>query len=162
EAVLALRTDIRTGEPKQKQAAATTLVKLWMTLVRHRGRAPADKPAAEPELSPFQRFCGNLEKLSDPELRELLDDLRAHDDGIQSKRNRPPPEDGPGESGTPVPRPQGPRPSDGGCSIDPAGVRPSGQPGVSNPGNGTAAPTSDHGPASHLSRSREQPACGRR
>src|SRR5262249_15860221 len=47
EAVLALRADIRGDDPKLKQAAANMLLRLWMTLVRHRGRAPAGKPAAE-------------------------------------------------------------------------------------------------------------------
>jgi hypothetical protein len=57
EAVLALRTDIRTGQPKEVQSAGNMLVKLWMTLVRHYGRAPAGRRAEAPELSPWLRYC---------------------------------------------------------------------------------------------------------
>src|SRR5262249_8346526 len=118
DALLALRADIRGDDPKLKQAAANMLLRLWMTLVRHRGRAPAGKPAAEPELSPWLRYCANIEKMSDAELEEMLaycDEERDRERELKAKENKPPGDDGPGASGTPVPRPGGPKPSGGGC-----------------------------------------------
>src|SRR5262249_46455317 len=127
EAVLALRADIRGDDPKLKQAAANMLLRLWMTLVRHRGRAPAGKPAAEPELSPWLRYCSNIEKMSDAELEEMLaycDEERDRERELKAKANKPPGDDGPGASGTPVPRPGGPKPSDGSGACGPAASSP--------------------------------------
>src|SRR5262249_8367253 len=92
-----------------------------------RGRAPAGKPAAEPELSPWLRYCSNIEKMSDAELEEMLaycDEERDRERELKAKANKPPGDDGPGASGTPVPRPGGPKPSDGSGACGPAASSP--------------------------------------
>src|SRR5215213_5418369 len=72
ESVLELRRQVRnTLADKQAGFAAGTLVKLWMTLVRHRGRA--NKPPGPPP-DPLGEY---IDSLSDADVRKLLDEHRA-------------------------------------------------------------------------------------
>jgi hypothetical protein len=112
ESVLALRTELRTGLRKDACAAANTLTKLWMKLVRHRagGGKPIEckKMHVPPEKEAWWKYAESVAEMSDEELEGLLDHDRQADckpDDQRDKDDEPPP-----EGGDPVRQPPGPLP----------------------------------------------------
>jgi hypothetical protein len=129
ESVLALRTELRTGERKDACAAANTLTKLWMTLVRHRavGRG---KECKELHMTPDQKdvlkIYDDMQKMSNEDLNTMLgQDFRARALG-PTPNDADGGDDPPPEGGDPVPRPPGPLPRSpvgGGGDLSPPAPR---------------------------------------
>src|SRR5262245_51613200 len=103
EAMNRLRKNMRLENDKRADRAAEVLLKLWMTLVRHRRKGPPREDNDD----------GELEGLTDEDYDRLFGAAAEQ----LKPRPKPPdkPDDDPPDGGAPVPRPDKPDPGGGGA-----------------------------------------------
>src|SRR5262245_42771664 len=112
ESVVVLRRHIRKDKDHKDAAfAATVLVKLWMTIVRHRSRPQASKAerAKDERNADLHRLADYIGGMSKEEKRKLLDEEIAAYLRRKGEKENPPEGDEP-DGGAPAVLPKGPGP----------------------------------------------------